>query len=306
MLDRPLGDVGAIAQRDAKPREFRPDPVAFREVLVEPGRDARVHALRHCLFAEAAQLQATCTRARSVVRDRRAHERLLDAFAATGRLKEGEEHLAATARRYESEAQDWAPIGHAWRAAKLRHAGPVLLPAAAAAEVRAAPDLQPPVSTRRASLAVMPFAERTPGGVLRGGLGDGLAHDLITRLAKLRSLFVIAQGTVFALDERQVGAEDAGRRLSVDYLASGSLRREAGNRLTVTVQVAAVQPVTLHPTNELPVVGVAVNVTMVPTFTVSAQSVGQLMPAGAEVTVPEPTTTVLSAAVLGGVAVNAA
>ena len=38
---------------------------------------------------------------------------------------------------------------------------------------------------------------------VRGGAADALAHDVITRLAKLRSLFVIAQGTVFALHERQ-------------------------------------------------------------------------------------------------------
>jgi DNA-binding winged helix-turn-helix (wHTH) protein len=59
--------------------------------------------------------------------------------------------------------------------------------------------------TRRASVAVMPFQDRsgTPG--IRGGTGDGLAHDVITRLAKLRSLFVIAQGTVFALHGRIQG-----------------------------------------------------------------------------------------------------
>ena len=55
--------------------------------------------------------------------DRRVHERLLDALASRGRLREGEEHLAATARQFEAEGQDWAPIGHAWRAAKSRHAG---------------------------------------------------------------------------------------------------------------------------------------------------------------------------------------
>ena len=51
-----------------------------------------------------------------------------------------------------------------------------------------------------------------------------LAHDVITRLAKLRSLFVIAQGTVFALHERGIGAEEAGRMLNVDYVVSGSTR----------------------------------------------------------------------------------
>ncbi|HEX3140739.1 MAG TPA: transcriptional regulator, partial [Rhizobacter sp.] len=166
--------------------------------------------------------------------DGRAHERLFDALAKGGRLREGDEHLAAVARQYEAEGQDWAPLGHAWRAAKQRQAQPagvaLIVPA----------DLQPPpapAAARRASIAVMPFADRTHAVAMRGGLGDGLAHDIITRLAKLRSLFVIAQGTVFALHERHVGAEDAGRRLDVDYVASGSLRREPGGRASVTVQL---------------------------------------------------------------------
>src|SRR5262245_12805965 len=58
-----------------------------------------------------------------------------------------------------------------------------------------------------------------------------------TRLAKLRSLFVIAQGTVFALSERRVGPEQAGRILNVDYIVSGSLRRQ-GDRLIVSVELA--------------------------------------------------------------------
>lgn len=172
--------------------------------------------------------------------ERRAHEAMLEALARRGRLREGDEHLAATARQFEAESQDWAPLGHAWRAARLHHApgltalavqvpdaGLVLAPADAAA----------PALQRRASIAVMPFAEQARGVAARGGLADGLVHDVITRLAKLRSVFVIAQGTVFALDARNVGAEDAGRALDVDYVASGSLRRDAG-QVSVNVQLA--------------------------------------------------------------------
>ena len=83
----------------------------------------------------------------------------------------------------------------------------------------------------------MPFVDRDPGERRRGGAADGLADDIITRLAKLRSLFVIAQGTVFALHERRIGAEEAGRMLNVDYVVSGSLRAQ-GKRLTVTVELA--------------------------------------------------------------------
>lgn len=170
--------------------------------------------------------------------DRQAHAGMLQALAARGRLREGEEHLAATARMFEAEGQDWGPIGHAWRAAKSRLGGPAAaLEAVVAAATPEAPQHEAGDS-RRASLAVMPFIDRTPGAALRGGLGDGMAHDVITRLSKLRSMFVIAEGTMFALAERHVGSEEAGRRLDVDYVASGSLRRGPGARLAVSVQLA--------------------------------------------------------------------
>ncbi|HET8745564.1 MAG TPA: transcriptional regulator [Ramlibacter sp.] len=167
--------------------------------------------------------------------DRRAHECLLDALAARGRLREAEEHLAAAGRRFEAEGQDWGPLAHAWRAARSRHAiaatpGVVMTAPAAPPEPALAP-------TRRASIAVMPFADRTPGGALRGGLGDGLARDVTLRLARLRSVFVIAEGTMATLAERHVDSEDAGRRLDVDYIASGWLRRGPDGHLVVSVQL---------------------------------------------------------------------
>jgi DNA-binding SARP family transcriptional activator/TolB-like protein len=181
--------------------------------------------------------------------DRRAHEMLFDALARRGQLREGDEHLAATTRLFESEGQDWAPLGLAWRAAKSRHTGvpvplsvgeafvlPMTTETALLLPGSAGDGAPAPAVARRASIAVMPFTDATREGTVRGGIADGLAYDVITRLAKLRSVFVIAQGTVFALDERRVGAEDAGRRLNVDYVASGTLRRERG-AVSVTVQL---------------------------------------------------------------------
>ena len=159
--------------------------------------------------------------------DCRAHERLLDALARRGQLREGDEHVAAATRRFEAESQDWSPIGLAWRAAKSRHrslAAPLLRE-----DTPAQPLASAPAPMRRASIAVMPFSEPGRDSALRGGLADGLVHDVITRLAKLRSAFVIAQGTVFALDERSIAAEDAARRLDVDYVASGLVRRGRGD-----------------------------------------------------------------------------
>jgi TolB-like protein len=88
-------------------------------------------------------------------------------------------------------------------------------------------------SNRRSSLAVMPFLEESER---RGGLADGLTHDIITRLAKLRSLFVIARGSVFALAEQNTAPQEAGRRLNVDYVASGTVRRHKG-RIVVTIEL---------------------------------------------------------------------
>jgi DNA-binding SARP family transcriptional activator/TolB-like protein len=171
--------------------------------------------------------------------DRRVHELLLKAFARRGQIREGEEHLAATGRLFEAEGLDLAPIREAWRAARAQGDGvaKVLLPPAPAAPTVASAGVGTVSGSRRASIAVMPFADRAADKPAHGGPAGGLAYDVITRLAKLRSLFVIAQGTVFALSERRIGPEEAGRMLNVDYIVSGSLQRK-GKRLTVTVELA--------------------------------------------------------------------
>ncbi|MGE5147093.1 MAG: BTAD domain-containing putative transcriptional regulator, partial [Candidatus Eiseniibacteriota bacterium] len=170
--------------------------------------------------------------------DRRAHESLLGALARAGRIREGEEHLAATAKLFEAEGFDWSPLRDAWRAARAR---PSIVPASSGglilpSESSPVLDIAAAPASRRASIAVMPFVDRGADNGARGGLGDGLAHDVITRLAKLRSLFVIAQGTVFALGERGVGPAEAGRTLNVDYVANGALRRR-DRRIGVEVEL---------------------------------------------------------------------
>jgi DNA-binding SARP family transcriptional activator len=160
--------------------------------------------------------------------DPHVHERLLLALAGAGRIREAEEHLAATTRLFEDEGLDPGPIHHAWHAARTqRH-----VVVTTSIEDAAAPRLP-----HRASIAVMPFHDESAAADARGGAADGLAHDVITRLAQLRSLFVIAQGSVFALHERRIGPEEAGRMLNVDYVVSGSVRRDT-QRLSVSVELA--------------------------------------------------------------------
>lgn len=170
--------------------------------------------------------------------DARAHELMLHALGCRGQWREGEEHLAAAMRAFEAEGLDPRPLRDAWPDARARRASLAPTPAASAAPPpeRSGPAERPADRACRASIAVMPFVDRSVQRGVRGGLADGLAYDIITRLAKLRSLFVIAQGTVFALDQRSVGPEEAGRTLNVDYVVGGSLRRRE-KRLTVEVEL---------------------------------------------------------------------
>ena len=174
--------------------------------------------------------------------DRHAHELLLASLARQGRIAEGEAHLAAACKLFEADGLDSAPLRDLWRSTreKTRRAdrspGPTLeLVSASLTEIRRfAPDT--PASTRRASIAVMPFVDRSSEADKRGGAADALAYDVITRLAKLRSMFVIAQGSTFALRDRAIGPEEAGRMLNVDYVVSGSVRRN-GRKFTVSADL---------------------------------------------------------------------
>jgi TolB-like protein len=152
--------------------------------------------------------------------DRRPHDLLLGELARCGRLRDGEHHLAATIRAFEQEGIDWAPLRDAWHAARE----PRIEIATSAVE---------PAVRRRAAVAVMPFVDKAPGP---GNVADGLTEDIIVQLAKLRVLFVIARGTVFALADRGVSPEEAARILNVDYVVTGNVRRVDGE-LRITVEL---------------------------------------------------------------------
>jgi DNA-binding SARP family transcriptional activator len=220
-LDRhPAFTAWLVAQR----RRFRGYHVAVLEHLVAAGGDEVFGYLE-------AWLHLTPF-------DPRVHEALLCALARAGRIREGEEHLAAAERLFEADGLDQTPLREAWQVARSRaEAGAPLRIEGIAADAGL---LRLPegglVEPRRASVAVMPFVDQA-AGTIPGGSADGLVHDIITRLAKLRSLFVIAQGTVFALRERRVAPEEAGRMLDVDYVASGSFYCQ-GHRLAVSVELA--------------------------------------------------------------------
>ncbi|MEO8061356.1 MAG: tetratricopeptide repeat protein [Pseudomonadota bacterium] len=171
-----------------------------------------------------------------------AHESLLTALARRGRIAEGESHLAAAVKLFEGDGLESGALRDCWQRAREGAAHPqvqlsesIELLSASLTEIRRFP-ADTPAAARRASIAVMPLVDRSSEIDKRGGIADALAHDVTTRLAKLRSMFVIAQGTTFALRDRSIGPEEAGRILNVDYVVSGSVRR-APRKLIVTAEL---------------------------------------------------------------------
>jgi DNA-binding SARP family transcriptional activator/TolB-like protein len=166
------------------------------------------------------------------------HQALLTNLSRSGRAQEGDEHLAATIRRFETEGLDWLRLREFWRSTRSsppnRHVASANRGVDTPTEAEIAQEVISP--TRRASVCVMPFVDRTGVGK-RSTLAEGLTEDIITRLAKLRVLFVIARGSVFALGERNIAPEEAGRLLNVDYVVSGSIRRH-GRSFTFSVELA--------------------------------------------------------------------
>jgi DNA-binding SARP family transcriptional activator len=184
--------------------------------------------------------------------DQRPHEAMLEGLVRSGRLRDAEQHAAATIRSFEQEGLDWAPLRDAWHGLRRAAEGTRGAPEASAASVTVVAAEVPAPSEaprrRRASVAVMPFADDVPRAARR--VADGLTEDIITRLAKLRVLFVIARGTVYALRERGVGVEEAGRLLNVEYVVSGSVRRQ-GDRVSVVVELVETEGARIVWTDEL-------------------------------------------------------
>ena len=165
--------------------------------------------------------------------DLRPHELLLATLAAEGRIREGEEHLAAATRSFAADGIETGSLRRSWETARggvARTA--VAVPSAAPEPPATAP---PADGGRRASIAVMPFNDMSTLAV-PGGTSDALVYDIITRLAKLRTLKVIAQGTMFALRERMRSPDEVAAALDVDYVVNGTFQR-TGNRVIVRLEL---------------------------------------------------------------------
>ena len=181
--------------------------------------------------------------------DRTPHEVMIDALLKAGRVRDAETHVNATIRAFEQEGLDWAPLRERWQSARRASAELTSASAPVVTSVTSAPSAPPAPTTpaRHGSIVVMPFVEEHSG---TSQVANGLTDDVISRLAKLRLLFVIARGTAYALRERGVDPREAGRILNVAYAVSGVVRRD-GERMTVLVELADTESGAIVWTEEL-------------------------------------------------------
>lgn len=98
-------------------------------------------------------------------------------------------------------------------------------------------DLSAPVAGfgGRPAIAVLPFTNmsRDPE---QEYLADGIAEDVLTRLAMWRWLPVIARNSTFIYKGRAVDIKEVGRAVGARYVLEGSVRR-FGDRVRVTAQL---------------------------------------------------------------------
>ncbi|HET9251992.1 MAG TPA: protein kinase [Candidatus Eisenbacteria bacterium] len=92
-----------------------------------------------------------------------------------------------------------------------------------------------PVPTEVASIAVLPFVNRSPDKEDEY-FSDGLADELLNTLVKIRSVRVAARTSSFQFRDTTEDVTAIGRKLRVESLLEGSVRK-AGNRVRISVRL---------------------------------------------------------------------
>jgi TolB-like protein/DNA-binding winged helix-turn-helix (wHTH) protein/Flp pilus assembly protein TadD len=85
------------------------------------------------------------------------------------------------------------------------------------------------------SIAVLRFTDLSPAGD-KQYFADGLAEEVLHRLAQSPDLVVIARSSSFAIDPNASDVREVGARLDVAHVLEGSVRRD-GDELRVTAQL---------------------------------------------------------------------
>lgn len=165
-----------------------------------------------------------------------AHRALMRAHIATGRRSDAIRQYrdcAEAVRRYLDAEPEEATTALLRRIRTGTGAAPPVAVSVMTVEEIHEPELR--AAPVKPSLAVLPFA--TLGGPAEGGgFADALALDILSRLSRLRSLFVIAPGSSFRFRDAPADPRSVGRTLGVRYLVTGTVRIHGG-RLRLSVEL---------------------------------------------------------------------
>jgi len=100
----------------------------------------------------------------------------------------------------------------------------------------AGPHSQPFLSwTNKPSIAMLPFRNLS-GNPEEGYFGEGIIEEIITELARNRSLLVISRHSTLRYANRQAGPHQISSELGVRYILDGTVQRQA-NRLRITAEL---------------------------------------------------------------------
>ncbi|HZR04328.1 MAG TPA: tetratricopeptide repeat protein [Candidatus Udaeobacter sp.] len=110
---------------------------------------------------------------------------------------------------------------------------PMRLPSASAGSEIAEPAEEKKAGIR--SIAVLPFADLSPERD-QEYFSDGIAEEILNALTKVGDLHVPARTSCFAFRGASMDARQIGKRLGVDTLLDGSIRK-AGKQLRISVQL---------------------------------------------------------------------
>jgi TolB-like protein len=89
------------------------------------------------------------------------------------------------------------------------------------------------------SIAVLPFVNLS-GDPAQDYFADGMTEEIITALARFRSLFVIARNSSFAYRGRAADIKQIARELGVRYVLEGSVRN-SGDRVRIAGRLIAAE-----------------------------------------------------------------
>jgi len=99
-----------------------------------------------------------------------------------------------------------------------------------------APGASPAVaSAGKSSIAVLPFTNMS-GDPEQEYFSDGITEDIITDLAKVSALSVVARNSTFTFKGQAVLVKDVAKKLNAGYVLEGSVRK-AASRVRITAQL---------------------------------------------------------------------